>query len=100
MLGERAKHTRPGDDIAPPKLGPHALEDRPQDLALLAADPRLATKTRHVAIGSQLLNCQASTTSLHSPNRKRSVKRWPSTCPAACRSNSRTSADGAILGCP
>src|SRR5438132_8321887 len=50
MLGERAEHVRPGDDVAPPKLGPHALEDRPQDLALLAADPRLATKTRHVAI--------------------------------------------------
>ncbi len=51
LVGEPAEDVRPGHQLALGQGAAEMLKDRPQDLALVAADPGLAAETRDVAIG-------------------------------------------------
>ena len=50
MRRDATEQIGPGDGLAFGETGPNALEDRPQDLALLAADAGLATEPGDIAI--------------------------------------------------
>ena len=88
----------PRNGLAFGEASPHALENRPQNLTLFTADAGLATKPRDIPVIFPVGNCQASTTSRHSPIRNRGEKRCFRTSVDTWRNSELISADGAMFG--